>query len=388
MLRVIFYILYIFTFLILCSPCLAQDKIASYKLQLEDIRKTIDVQRFEIRNITKEIASINQEVRQLDQQISKVDTDKNGAKKSLLTLKKEIDKARAKQVGLLKGLERKKGFYIQRIVALYKTRDLYPLARYVLNAVSFYDAIRRFNYLLKVVQSDRSKIIEVTKTVEALKTSRAQLRKLGEKHVLQLNKMTLLSSDLEELRNHYNEMIRTVEVKRESLKQTVLSLEEQAEEIEKILSVMTGDIDSVKVSKTAKRFVIGSLIPPVAAKLTRDFGVQKHSSFSDLLFIKGIELSLDSTKGIRAVANGKVVFAGQLPGYDNIVIIDHGGRYHTLYAKLDNIEVDLEQNIKGGHRIAQVSPKGRGSDFYFEIRYKGQSVNPRRYFTDKTVYWD
>ena len=66
-----------------------------------------------------------------------------------------------------------------------------------------------------------------------------------------------------------------------------------------------------------------------------------------------------------------------LPGYGKVIIVDHGSRVYSLYAKIKKNLVNLGQNIKAGHYLATVSDK---EPFYFELRKKGKAVNPQSYF--------
>ncbi|MBA2608960.1 MAG: M23 family metallopeptidase, partial [Actinobacteria bacterium] len=84
---------------------------------------------------------------------------------------------------------------------------------------------------------------------------------------------------------------------------------------------------------------------------------------------------------IRAAKAGTVVFSGQMSGYGNVVIIDHGGGLSTLYGHQSRIAARRGQSAGQGEVIGYVGSTGRstGNHLHFETRTNGRPQNPRRY---------
>ena len=82
-----------------------------------------------------------------------------------------------------------------------------------------------------------------------------------------------------------------------------------------------------------------------------------------------------------AAASGKVVYAGSaLRGYGNLIIIKHNEDYLSAYAHNDVLRVQEQQEVKAGQRIADMgSSDAQDVRLHFEIRYRGQSINPVRF---------
>jgi septal ring factor EnvC (AmiA/AmiB activator) len=83
--------------------------------------------------------------------------------------------------------------------------------------------------------------------------------------------------------------------------------------------------------------------------------------------------------GAQVVAHfdGRVVFAGRFRSYGLILIIDHGGGYHTLLAGLARVDIVVNQWLLGGEPIgAMSSTQSRSTRLYLEIRRRGQPINP------------
>ena len=84
---------------------------------------------------------------------------------------------------------------------------------------------------------------------------------------------------------------------------------------------------------------------------------------------------------VIAAASGKVVYAGSaLRGYGNLIIIKHDDDYLSAYAHNETLLVKEQQDVKAGQRIASMgSSDAEDVRLHFEIRYRGQSVNPMRF---------
>ena len=96
---------------------------------------------------------------------------------------------------------------------------------------------------------------------------------------------------------------------------------------------------------------------------------------------KGIDIAGSRGQNVNASAEGQVVYSGNaLRGYGNLVIINHNNEYLSAYAHNDVLLVKEGQKVKKGQVIARMgSTDADRVKLHFEIRYKGNSVNPRKY---------
>lgn len=96
---------------------------------------------------------------------------------------------------------------------------------------------------------------------------------------------------------------------------------------------------------------------------------------------KGIDIAGNRGQQVLAAADGQVVYAGNaLRGYGNLVIINHANEYLSAYAHNEVLQVKEGQSVKRGQQIARMgSTDAKSVRLHFEIRYRGQSVNPLSY---------
>jgi murein hydrolase activator len=114
---------------------------------------------------------------------------------------------------------------------------------------------------------------------------------------------------------------------------------------------------------------------PTQGRLTNRFGKIKQG----YLRWKGILISAPVGKEVKAIHNGKVLFADWLNGYGLVTVIDHGNGYMSLYGHNQTILKSVGERVETGEPIALVGQSGGQSDagVYFEIRYQGKAMNPR-----------
>ncbi len=113
---------------------------------------------------------------------------------------------------------------------------------------------------------------------------------------------------------------------------------------------------------------------PTKGRVVQGFSLSEQGN-------KGIDVAGTRGQAVVAAAAGKVVYAGSaLRGYGNLIIIKHNEDYLSAYAHNDVLRVQEQQEVKAGQRIADMgSSDAQDVRLHFEIRYRGQSVNPVRF---------
>lgn len=128
--------------------------------------------------------------------------------------------------------------------------------------------------------------------------------------------------------------------------------------------------------------VRGALSWPVAGKIAVSFGQTPAGGIP----ANGIEVDASHGTEVRAVHEGRVLFADWRPGRGLVVIIDHGNDYWSLYGHNEQLFKSELQLVKAGDVIATAGDTGgrKRPGLYFEIRHKGKPVDPRPWFRSRT----
>lgn len=119
----------------------------------------------------------------------------------------------------------------------------------------------------------------------------------------------------------------------------------------------------------------GKLNLPVRGKLVHTFGGQRTGT---QLTWKGLFIQSIEGSEIKAISSGKVVFADWLRGFGNLIIIDHGNNYMSLYGNNATLHKQAGDTLHGGETIATVgnSSGNLDSGLYFELRHQGKPFDP------------
>lgn len=126
----------------------------------------------------------------------------------------------------------------------------------------------------------------------------------------------------------------------------------------------------------------GKLRLPARGELINRFGTPRSDSG---LSWKGLFIRSASGQEVRAVATGQVVFAEWMRGFGNLMIIDHGQGYLTIYGNNEALLKQVGDAVKTGDTVATVGNSGGNPDsgLYFEIRHQGKAFDPLRWVSLK-----
>ena len=125
-----------------------------------------------------------------------------------------------------------------------------------------------------------------------------------------------------------------------------------------------------------------SLPWPIQGKVLSQFGKEYRSDLNTWIFRDGIKISGTAGAAVRASAQGSVIYAGPFRSYGNVVIMDHGRGFFTIYGFLKEMrvavgdKVDLQGIVGTVGRDTQASSGTGQHVVYFEIRQGTTAVDP------------
>ncbi len=120
---------------------------------------------------------------------------------------------------------------------------------------------------------------------------------------------------------------------------------------------------------------------PVEGRVSSGFGMRVHPKYHTEKFHTGTDLSVPTGTPVHATADGIVSFASWSPGNGNIVVLEHGQGFSTIYAHNSKNLVKVAQTVKRGDVVASAGSTGvtTGSHVHYEVWKNGRYVNPVQY---------
>lgn len=124
---------------------------------------------------------------------------------------------------------------------------------------------------------------------------------------------------------------------------------------------------------------IPQVVPAAGTDLSSGFGYRTDPFAGSPAFHAGLDFKGPTGAPIYSAARGRIDFAGQRPGYGNVVEVDHGNGLRTRYAHMSAFRARTGESVNAGQIIGAVGSTGRstGPHLHFEVRLNGQPVNPR-----------
>ena len=119
----------------------------------------------------------------------------------------------------------------------------------------------------------------------------------------------------------------------------------------------------------------GKLTLPLKGKIRYKFGTKRKDTGVKW---KGIFIEGKEGQDVKSVGHGKVAYADWLRGFGNLIIIDHGQGYMSLYGYNESVLLNVNDEVKEGDIIATVgNTGGLGiNGLYFELRKNSKPFNP------------
>ena len=163
-------------------------------------------------------------------------------------------------------------------------------------------------------------------------------------------------------------------------KQVQGELAEEALQLQRLLDSLTRrPKDEFFVPAEPFADLRGKLPQPVPGTLVQGFGEHLQPQFHTRTLQTGVLVAAAMGTPVRAVADGRVVFADFYQSYGPMVILDHGGGWFTLYTHLQGLSVAKGQILKQGEALGAVGDTVDGPRLGFEIRHMAKAEDPQRW---------
>ena len=355
-----------------------RKQISNYKNDLSELEREIRENEIQISRYKAEIEEFASELKLLTKFIGEVESNGLDDSDSLFINELEINRIKEKLDPLRENFKKK-------VIWLYKYGSDYE-TEILFSSKSLDNLYARMIYLNKI-SGIRKTEFEKIKENRFLMEEKKKLLSLQSRQ-----RLGYISSKKEDQRTLYEKKILTenivsnLEDHNVNLERQIERINEHIKKIETRLANLGSEfIYNIKrnpeYKDTSFAELKGDLILPVqSVDIIEDFGTYVNQNTLAVSYNNGIDVSIARGSEVAAVADGIIETISYIPSIGNVIIINHGSEYRTIYALVDGMTVETGDEVKAGDIIAFTSENIDGQSFHFEIWKDRQPENPKFWF--------
>ncbi len=385
-------LLCILLILVLAAPAFAVNP----KDELKGVRQEIKAKRQLISNTRKveavvstELLEINRSLHEKETDLGRLDRDLKGVESSLGRTEREI-------IRVTDEANRKKHEIERRLSSLYKAGELGAL-RMFFSAESFPQMAENIRYMSSILNNDKKIFAEYNQKIEELRKLKIELERDAAKKERIKNGIAVKKKEIEQEKNRKSAYLVKVRQDRTSYEKSLKELQANATRLQSMMDRLEAQSRRKLLPRHEKSggkpkplaelppvpdrgFASqkGRMSLPVRGEIIETYGKHKHPEFNSFTFSKGVSISAAAGSEIRSIYEGSVIFADYFKGFGNMIIVDHGGGYYSLYAHAAKLIKKVGAEVARHEAVATVgdSDSSKGAMLYFEIRHQGKPVDP------------
>jgi len=325
--------------------------------ELKEKKKKVKRKWWEEKRITDALDKIGRALDDKKKEFRKLDAEMKVLETKVTLQKGEI----AKLEGILATLDKQ---FQSRVRAMYKLHRV-GVVRVLFSAENYSDALRRYKAFELVVENDLQLLQAYQRGIQEREEKRKDL--IEEKRALaqKTSEVAATKRAIEKQKRKKATMLASVKKERVAYEKAITELKGREQALHSLVQKLT--VKAAALKSEGFKALRGKLPPPVRGTVFQPKGREK-----------GIGIKAPEGAEIQAICNGKVAYASWFKGYGNLMIIDHGGGYHTVTAHASRFLKKVGEAVKMGDVVALVGSTGsiEGPMLYFEIRHHGTAVSP------------
>ncbi len=370
-------ILLAFVFPLPCSSATENNP----KEQYHKIQKEMESHKQKLEQTKKREHSVLEDLDNVNRRLFEIEADLKKQRRRLRQTESEMRKVEREIAVVKEELGKKKKWMKERLRRMQRYGGSGDLLFLLASAEDMAGIMRRWRYLETVARSEKKAIDEYAESLRKLDEKEKQLQALTAELRRGVERMKLTEASFAEKKKDREALLVSVRKEKSEHEKLYRELQESSRRLLDVIRKL-----EEKETYEGKGFVSlrGSLGWPVNGKVAVPYGSQKDPKFNTPVFRNGIYIRTDDDS-VKAVYGGKVVFADWFKGYGNLIIINHGEGYHTLYGNLSETFLKVGDIIKGKDMIGKAGESGivNAPALYFEVRYKGKPLDPMQWLKRK-----
>lgn len=356
---------------------LAPQNASEYEKRLNKIASQINSLKSKIEKETKRESSVLSRLSKLGLQknllrneISYFNTVRERTSSELSRIQKRIAELETE-------LDKKKDSIAKILATLYKfgNFDYFDL---LLHADKIDSLLSQNKNLTLLAQHEEQIITGYLKIMQELSSSKETLAEKKSEIEQLMQKAANKKQEFLVQEKNQRDLIKEIAQNKQIYQQTMIEQIERAEQLQSLLKNLLEDKVDLPFTIIPLYEKKSQLPWPISGKIVTKFGNIRHPRYNTVTASKGIEIAPQDDLIVKAIHPGIIRFSDYVPGFGNLIIINHGMSYYSLYGHCSEALVKKEDVVIAGNPIAYVGDIGsmKGTTLHFEIRFKTKPLNP------------
>jgi len=357
----------------------AGSSLSDTKSRLDAIQKRIESAGRELKEKAAAQAELEADVGLIEREVLSLEKREKQLEKQLKGGETAIDEAETESRWAQQALKKVQARFEQRLAALYKAGPAGPV-QLLFSGLPPSELEEQYLYMQKVLAADDALVTDY----------RARSRRLGKALERRKRLQQEREALLEEIRQGRSARSRALALKERLLGKVRVerkALDARIEELRRDAAALMGLVKKLESVKTPQYTAPGAgfsaqkgrLPWPNQAPVRIHFGTNHNPRLGVSIESNGLEFS-QGTGAVKAVWGGRIIFADHFKGYGNLLIVDHGESYYSLYARLSSLGKRLGEQVEKDEVLGRIDPAAP-EGFYFELRFHGTPLNPSEWLT-------
>ena len=358
-----------------------QQDVSEYKKRLADISEQIEQLKLRLEEEDKKESTFLSELDRIGfhknlirKEISLYTMQLGNTNRELSSIQRRIPRLKSK-------LDDEKESIEKILVAMYKFGKVNPF-QFMLQAEDMGTLVSESKNLTLLVQYQNNVISNYVDTLSLLRDSERELEEKKKESSNLIWKTKNKRQELNVQERRQKALIKDIKENKKMHLQALEDLNERAHQLQLLIEKLLTEEISFPITIVPLSEQRGKLLWPLEGAVVSTFGRQVHPQFRTVTFNNGIEISPQKNQAVvKAIHPGKVVFCDYHKGRGNVIIIDHGMSFHSIYGHCADFLVKNGDLVKTGQPIAIAGDTGslEGITLYFQITSKAKPVDPLKW---------
>jgi len=322
--------------------------------------------------------SVLNELDDVNMKLTTVEEDLRKSRRIMRQTESSIEQTRQEISQTKNTMDRQRTWIKRKLRSMNRLGYSGDILTQILSAEDITQLMRTWKYLERITRYEHRIMQAYGENLRKLEDEQEKLERLRAELKMREQKVRATENELAETKKVKEDILHAVRNEKATRQKMISELGEASRRMLEIIRESSQTDDYAGKGFTQLK---GRLSWPSEGRIAVPYGTQKDPRFDTQVFRNGIHIQTDAAADARSVYAGKVIFAEWFKGFGQLIIINHGSGYHTLYGNLSELFSKVGDIIRENQVIGKVGTSGviNAPGIYFEIRYKGKPLDPSQW---------